>query len=88
MAPLAGPKVPPLALNVKAGRYHQQVQYRIPTLKAVQPQDKQQDFAGLCQALYANNVEGFSLLCQALQKLNTQSALLVLDPATGEFLEH
>ena len=88
MAPLLGPKVGPLVLNVNTSQYHQLVQYRITTTKVVQPQDEQQDFAGLCQAMDANNVEGFAFLCQALQESDTPLALSVLDPATGEFLEH
>ena len=57
-------------------------------MKAVRPQDKQQEFAGLCQVMDTNDVEGFAFLCQALQESDTQSALSVLDPATGKFLEH
>ncbi len=30
----------------------------------------------------------FAFLCEALAKVNSPSALAVLDPATGEFLEH
>ena len=36
----------------------------------------------------ANNVEGFAYLCQALQDSDTSLAMSVLDPATGEHLEH
>ena len=36
----------------------------------------------------ANDVEGFAYLCQALQDSDAPLALSVLDPATGEFLEH
>ena len=35
-----------------------------------------------------NNVEGFAYLCQELQDLDTSWAMSVLDPATGEHLEH
>ena len=60
-APLVGPKVTPLALNVNAGRYHQRGHYRMPTTKAVQTQDKQLEFAGICQAMDSNNVDRFCL---------------------------
>ena len=38
--------------------------------------------------MHADDIGGFAYLCQALQKSDTPSALAVLDPAMGEFLEH
>ena len=78
----------PLALNVNAGQYHQRVQYLMPATKAVQPKDEQLEFTGLCQAMHADNIEGFAYLCEALHESDTHTALSVLNPATGEFLEH
>ena len=86
--PLVGPKVKPLALNASAGPYHKQVQHMIPTLKSVQPDNEYMDFAGLCQAMDKNYVESFAGLCQALQDTEPPSANNVLDPSSGEFLEH
>ena len=86
--PLVGPKVTPLALNTKAGPYHHRVQYMIPTSKSVQPNDNYMDFGGLCQAMDKNNVESFASLCKALQDTEPPSANAVLDPFSGEFLEH
>jgi hypothetical protein len=46
------------------------------------------DFAGLCQAMNENNVESFAGLCQALHDAEPHSANAVLDPLSGDFLEH
>ena len=35
-----------------------------------------------------DGIEGFAYLCEALHETNTPTALSVLDPATGKFLEH
>jgi len=86
--PLVGPKVKPLALNAVAGPYHHQVQYMVPTAKSVQPGNEYMDFAGLCQAMNENDVESFAGLCQALHDAEPPSANAVLDPLSGEFLEH
>jgi hypothetical protein len=45
---------------------------------------------GLCQAFSMSPKEanGFAYLCAALEKVDSPSALSVLDPTTGEFLEH
>jgi len=88
--PLVGPKVTPLALNASAGPYHHQVKYMVPTLKSVQPSNEYMDFAGLCQAMAMNenDVERLAGLCQALQDAEPSLANAVLDPSSGEFLEH
>jgi hypothetical protein len=73
---------------VNTGQYHNWVRYHIPNLKTVQSQEEQLEFVGLCKAMHADNIEGFAYLCQALQESDTPTAHAVLDPATGEFLEH
>jgi hypothetical protein len=49
-------------------------------------------FAGICEVfdMKPAEVEGFTYLCKALTLEDgpESSALSVLDPATGEFLEH
>jgi hypothetical protein len=48
-------------------------------------------FAGICQASFSitpQSAAGFAYLCMALITLDSPAALSVLDPATGEFLEH
>ena len=36
----------------------------------------------------ADNIGGFAYLCEALHESDTPKALSVLNPDTGEFLEH
>jgi hypothetical protein len=86
--PLVGPKVKPLALNALAGPYHHWVQYMIPTSKSVQTNSEYMDFEGLCQSMDKNDVESFAGLCQVLQDTEPPLANAVLDPSSGEFLEH
>ena len=86
--PLVGPKVKPLALNASVGPYHHQVKYMVPTSKSVRLGDEYIDFAGLCQSMTETDVERFAGLCQALQDAEPSSANAVLDPSSGEFLEH
>ena len=86
--PLVGPKVKPLALNASAGPYHHQVKYMVPTSKSVQPANECIDFSGLCHTMNENDVERFAGLCQALQDAEPPLANAVLDPSSGEFLEH
>jgi hypothetical protein len=47
-------------------------------------------FAGLCQAfsMSPKEADGFAYLCAALEKVDSPSALSVLDHTTGDFLEH
>ncbi len=76
-----------------AGRpYHQQVKYHIPTAKTLWTSEEPLAFAQLCEAfdMKPAEVEGFAYLCEALTLEDGPEllALLVLDPATGKFLEH
>jgi hypothetical protein len=72
--------------------YHKQVKYHIPTAKALWTSEELLAFTGLCEALDIKpaEVEGFAYLCKALMLEDGPEplALLVLDPATGKFLEH
>ncbi len=86
--PLVGPKVKPLTLNTSAGPYHQRVKYMIPTSKLVQRNEDYMDFTGLCQAMDENDVESFAGLCQEMHDAEPPSANAVLDPTSGQFLEH
>jgi hypothetical protein len=54
------------------------------------PPEAPLNFARLCQAFSKTpkSADGFAYLCTALEALDSPSALSVLDPATGEFLEH
>ncbi len=82
----------PLALFLAGRPYHEQVKYHIPTAKALRTSEEPLAFTGLCEALDMKpaEVEGFACLCKALMLEDgpEPSALSVLNPATGEFLEH
>jgi hypothetical protein len=82
----------PLALFLAGQPYHEQVKYHIPTAKALLPSEEPLAFAGLCEAFDMKpvEVEGFAYLCKALMLEDGPEplALLVLDLATGKFLEH
>jgi hypothetical protein len=82
----------PLALFASRQPYHKQVKYHNPTTKATWPAIEPLAFAGLCKAfdMKPAEVEGFAFLCKALTLEDGPglSALLVLNPATGKFLEH
>ncbi len=72
----------PLALFTECRPYHEQVTYFIPTAKANRPHPMEElGFAGLVESMHLNPSEkmGFANLCEALA---------VLDPATGNLLEH
>ncbi len=83
---------PTLALFAGCRPYHESVINNIPTIKSTCAPPTQLGFAGLCKAvsMSPNKVDGFANLCSSLEKLDhfDPSALLVLDPATGESLEH
>jgi hypothetical protein len=83
---------PPLALIAGGRPYHKGVTYRIPTAKATRSPPVQLGFAGLCVAfsMSPKEVNGFANLCSSLVKINhfDPSAFSVLDPVTGELLEH
>ncbi len=82
----------PLALFLAGWPYCEQVKYHIPTAKALQTSEELLAFTGLCEALDMKpaEAEGFAYLCKALTLEDGPEplALLVLDPATGKFLEH
>ena len=83
---------PSLALFAGARPYHELVTYNIPTAKSTRALPVPLGFAGLCEAysLAPKEVDRFANLCASLETLDCcdPSALSVLDPATGEFLEH
>ena len=82
----------PLALFTSGRPYHEQVKYHIPTAKATRPAEEPLAFAGLCESFHMKpaEIDAFAFLCEALTLEDGPglSALSVLDPATGEFLEH
>jgi hypothetical protein len=82
----------PLALFTSGRPYHEQVKYHIPTAKANRPAEEPLAFAGLCETYHMKpaEVDAFAFLCEALTLEDgfNLSALLVLDPGTGKFLEH
>jgi hypothetical protein len=83
---------PPLALFAGGHPYHKGVTYRIPMAKATRSPLVQLGFAGLCEAfsMSPKEVNGFANLCSSLAKIDhfDPSAFFVLDPVTGELLEH
>jgi hypothetical protein len=83
---------PPLALFAGGCPYHKGVTYRIPTAKATRSPPVQLGFAGLCKAfsMSPKEVNGFANLCSSLAKIDhfDPSAFSILDPVTGELLEH
>jgi hypothetical protein len=82
----------PLALFTSGRPYHEQIKYHIPTAKATRPVDEPLAFAGLCKAFDMNpaEVDDVAFLCEALMLEDGPGllALLALDHATSEFLEH
>jgi hypothetical protein len=82
----------PLALFTSRRPYCKQVKYHISTAKATGPAEEPLAFAGLCETFHMKpaDVDAFAFLCEALTLDNGPglSALSVLDPATGKFLEH
>jgi hypothetical protein len=80
----------PLALFAGCRPYHEGVSYHIPTPKSTRAPAKHLGFAGLCHAfaMSPKETDCFAFLCGALVKVNGPSALAILDPATGKFLEH
>ncbi len=80
----------PLALFAGCCLYHKGNQYHIPTAKFTRAPVEQMGLVGLCKALAMtpNEVKGFENLCKLLKNVDISSALSVLDPANGEFLQH
>jgi hypothetical protein len=80
----------PLALFSGCHPYHEGISYHIPTAKLTRAHAKHLGFAGLCHAfaMSPKEIDCFAFLCEALVKVNGPSALAILDPATGKFLQH
>jgi hypothetical protein len=80
----------PLALFAGCHPFHERFSYHIPTAKLTCAPEKHLGFAGLCHAftMSPKETDCFAFLCEAFFKVNGPSALSVLDPATGKFLEH
>ena len=78
----------PLALFTAGRPLHKCVTYHMSTVKTMQSAFAPIGFTGLCSAMPATEVAGFAGLCQSLSLLDMLGALSVLDPTTGEFLEH
>jgi hypothetical protein len=80
----------PLALFASKGRYHECIQYRIPTAKISCFPPVAMRFAGLCAMHHMIKTEttNFAALCSALSHEDNPLTLSVLDPTTGNMLEH
>jgi hypothetical protein len=80
----------PLALFTNGRPCRDVISYHIPTAKTLHVSEEPLGFAGLCQAfsMSLKEADGFAYLCAALEKVDSLSALSVLDPTTGDFLEH
>ncbi len=80
----------PLALFTSSRPCRDGISYHIPTAKPLRVPEEPLGCAGLCQAFSMSHKEadGFAYLCAALEKFDSPSALSVLDPTTGDFLEH
>ncbi len=82
------PAPTPLALFTTGRPLHERITYQMPTAKTIRSPIKLAGFAGLCRTMLPTEVAGFAGLCQSLSMLDIAVALSVLDPSTGEFLEH
>ena len=82
------PAPKPLALFTSGRPLHECFTYQMPTAKTTRSKGEPIGFAGLCSSMPATEVPRFAGLCQALSLLDMPEALSVLDPSTGEFLEH
>jgi len=78
----------PLALFTSGRPLHESFTYQMPTAKTTRSKGELIGFSGLCSSMPATEVPRFAGLCQALSFLDMPDALSVLDPSTGEFLEH
>ncbi len=80
----------PLALFTSSCPCRDVISYHIPTAKTLHVPEEPLGFAGLCQAFSMSPKEanGFAYHCAALEKVDSPSALSILDPTTGDFLEH
>jgi hypothetical protein len=80
----------PLALFASGGQFHECVQYRILTAKSLHSPPVAMGFAGICTMHHMTTAEttSFATLCSALLHEDNPLALSVLDPTTGDTLEH
>jgi hypothetical protein len=79
-----------LALFASGGQFHKCVQYPIPMAKSSRASSIAMEFAGLCAIHHMSMAEtsNFAALCSALLHEDNPLALSVLDPTTGDMLEH
>ncbi len=80
----------PLALFASVGRYHECIQYRIPTAKSLRSSPTAMGSAGLCATHHMTTAEttNFAPLCSSLSHKDNLLACSVLDPTTSNILEH
>ncbi len=80
----------PLALFASGGRYHECVHYHIPTAKSLHSPPTAMEFVGLCAMHHMSTAEttNFAALCSTLLHGDNPLALSVLEPTTGNMLEH
>ncbi len=80
----------PLALFTSGRPCRNGISDHIPIAKTSRVPEEPLRFAGLYQAfsMSPKKVDGFAYLCAALEKVDSPSGLSVLDPSTGDFLEH
>jgi hypothetical protein len=80
----------PLALFTSGRPCRDGISYHIPTAKTLRVPEEPLGFEGICQAfsMSPKEADGFAYLCAALEKVDSPSALFVLDPTTGDLLEH
>jgi hypothetical protein len=83
-------RVPALALLASGRQYHECVQYCIPTAKSSCSPPVSMGIASLCAMHHMTSAEttNFAALCSALLHKDNLLALSVLDPTTGNMLEH
>jgi hypothetical protein len=79
-----------LVLFASGGQFHECIQYHIPTAKFLHASSVAVGFAGLCTIHHMLMAEtsNFDALCSALLHKDNPLALSVLDPTTGNMLEH
>jgi hypothetical protein len=80
----------PLDFFASGGWYHECIQYPIPTAKSSCSPPAAMGFADLCAMHHMTTAEttNFAALCSALLHGDNPLALSVLDPTTGNMLEH
>jgi hypothetical protein len=79
-----------LVLFASGGRFHECVKYHIPTAKSSCASPVAMGFEGLCAIHHMTTAEtsNFATLYSALSHKDNPLALSVLDPITGDMLEH